>query len=57
VKAEGKRLVGRQRRKCVVNIKVDLREIVWGGMEWINRAQDRDRLKALVNRVINRRIP
>jgi hypothetical protein len=36
-------------------IKMDLREIGWGGMDWINLAQDRDRWSALVNKVINLR--
>jgi hypothetical protein len=47
-KPEGKRLLGRPRRRWVDNIKVDLREIGWGGMDWIDLAQDRDNWRALV---------
>jgi hypothetical protein len=39
------------------NIKIDLREIGWDGMEWIDLAQDRDQRRALVNTVINLRVP
>jgi hypothetical protein len=56
-KAEGKRLLGRPRRRWVVNIKRDLREIEWGGKAWIHLAQDRDRWRALVNTVMNLRVP
>jgi hypothetical protein len=41
-KPEGKRPLGRHRRKWEDNIRMDLREIGWGGMEWIDLAQDRD---------------
>jgi hypothetical protein len=41
-KLEGKRPLGRPRRRWEDNIKMDLREIVWGGMDWIDLAQDRD---------------
>jgi hypothetical protein len=41
-KPEGKRPLGRPRRRWVDNIKMDLREIVWDGMDWIDLAQDRD---------------
>jgi hypothetical protein len=50
-KPEGKRLLGKPRR-WVDNIKMDLREIVWDGMGWIDVAQDRDQWRALVNTVI-----
>jgi hypothetical protein len=40
----------------VDNIKMDLREIGWGGMDWIDLAQDRDQLRALVNTVMNLRV-
>jgi hypothetical protein len=41
----------------VDNIKMDLREMCWGGMDWIGLAQDRDQLRALVNTVMNLRVP
>jgi hypothetical protein len=56
-KGEGKRPLGRPRRRCVDNIKVDLREIGWDGMDWIKLAQDRDQWRALVNTVMNLRVP
>jgi hypothetical protein len=40
-KPEGKRPLGRSRRRWMDNIKMDLREIRWGGMDWIDLAQDR----------------
>jgi hypothetical protein len=40
-KPEGKRPLGKPRRRWVVNIKMDLREIVWGGMDWFNVTSDR----------------
>jgi hypothetical protein len=56
---EGKRPLGRPRhtRRWVDNIKMDLREIGWGGMDWIDLAQDRDQCRALVNTVMNLRGP
>jgi hypothetical protein len=42
-KREGRRPVGRPRRRWEDNIKMDLREVGWAGMDWINLAQDRDR--------------
>jgi hypothetical protein len=56
-KPEGKRPLGRPRRRRVDNIKKDLREIGWDGMDWIDLAQDRDQCRALVNRVMNLRVP
>jgi hypothetical protein len=55
-KPEGKRPLGRPRRRWVDNIKMDLRE-VWNGRDWINLAQDRDRWRAHVNAVMNLRVP
>jgi hypothetical protein len=49
-KPEGKRPLGRPRRRCVDNIKMDLREIGWDGMDWIDMAQDRDQWSTLVRR-------
>jgi hypothetical protein len=52
-KPEGKRQPGRPRRKWVDNIKMDLGEIGWGGLDWIDLVQDRDRWRALVNAAMN----
>ena len=52
-KLEGKRTLGRPRRRCENNIKMDLLEVGFGGMDWI----DRDRWRALVNAVMNLRVP
>jgi hypothetical protein len=56
-KPEGKRPLGRPRHRCVDNIKMDLLEIGWGGVDWISLAQDRDKWRALVNAVMNLRVP
>jgi hypothetical protein len=56
-KPEGKRPLGRPRRRWVDNIKIDLRERGWDGMDWIDLAQDRDQWRALVNMVMNLRVP
>ena len=56
-KPEGKRLLGRPRRRWEDNIKMDLQEVGCGGMEWIELAQDRDRWRELVNAVMNLRAP
>jgi hypothetical protein len=56
-KPEGKRPQGRPRRRWVDNIRMDLREIGWNGTDWIYLAQDRDQWRALVNTVINLRVP
>jgi hypothetical protein len=56
-KPEVTRPPGRPRRRWVNNIKMDLREIGRGGMDWIDMAQDRDQCRALGNTVINLRVP
>jgi hypothetical protein len=56
-KPEGKRPLGRPRRRWVDNIKMDLRETGWDGMDWIDLAQDRNQWRALVNTVMNFRLP
>jgi hypothetical protein len=56
-KPEGRRSLGRPRRRWEDNIRMKLREIEWGGMDWINLAQDRDQWRALVNTVMNLRVP
>jgi hypothetical protein len=56
-KAEGKRPLGRPRCRWENNIKMYLGEIGWGGMDWIDLAQDRDQWRALVNTVMNLRVP
>jgi hypothetical protein len=55
-KPEGKRSPGRPRCRWVDNIKMDLIEMVWGGVNWIGLAQDRDGWRALVNSVMNLRV-
>jgi len=56
-KLEGKRSLGRSWRRWEDNIKVDLEEMECGAMDWIELAQDRDRWRALVNAVMNLRVP
>jgi hypothetical protein len=56
-KPEGKRQLRRPRRRWVYNTKMDLREMGWGGMDWIDLAQDRDQWWAHVNMVMNLRVP
>jgi hypothetical protein len=56
-KPEGKRPLGRLRRSWVDNIKMDFREIGWHGMERIDLAQGRDQWRALLNTVMNLRVP
>jgi hypothetical protein len=57
VKPERRRLLGRPRRKREANIKLDLREIGWCDMNWIDLVEDRDRWRALMNTVMNLRVP
>jgi hypothetical protein len=54
---EGRIPLGRPRRRWEDNIKIDLREIGFGDVDWIHWAQDRDRLRALLNMVMNLRVP
>jgi hypothetical protein len=56
-KQEGKRPLGRPRHRWVDNIKMDFRAIGWYGMDWINLAEDREQWRALVNTVMNLRVP
>jgi hypothetical protein len=56
-KPEGKRPLGRPRRRWLDNIKMYLREIGWDGVDWIELAQGRDQWRALVNTVMNLRVP
>jgi hypothetical protein len=56
-KPEGKRPLGRPRRKWKDNIKIDLQKVGCGSMDWIELAQYRDRWRALVNAVMNIRAP
>jgi hypothetical protein len=56
-KPEGKRPLGRPRRRWVDNIIMELGEIGWDSRDWIEVAQDRDQWRALVNTVMNLRVP
>jgi hypothetical protein len=56
-KPEGRRPLGRPRHRWEDNIKMDLRKIGFGNLDWIHLAQDRDRWRALVNMVMNLRVP
>jgi hypothetical protein len=56
-KPEGKRPLGRPRCRWVDNINMDLLGRIWGGMGWIGLAQDRDKWRALVNAVMDLRVP
>jgi hypothetical protein len=55
-KLEGKRPQGRPRLRSVDNIGMDLREIGWDGMDWMDLVQDRDQWRALVNTAMNLRV-
>jgi hypothetical protein len=54
---EGRRPLGRPRRRWVDNIIIDLREIRWDGVDWVDLAQDRNQWRALVNTVMKLRVP
>jgi hypothetical protein len=56
-KPKGKRPLGRPRRRWVDNIRMDLGEVGWGNVDWISLAQDRNRWRAVVNSVLNLRVP
>jgi hypothetical protein len=56
-KPEGKRPLRRPRRRWVDNIRMDLEEVGWGDVDWIGLAQDRNRWRAVVNWVLNLRVP
>jgi hypothetical protein len=56
-KPEGKRSLGRPRRRWVDNIEMDLREVGWDGVDWMDMAQVSDQWRALVNTVLNLRVP
>jgi hypothetical protein len=56
-KPEGKRALRRPRRRWLDNIRMDLGEVVWGDVDRIGPAQDRNRWRALVNSVLNLRVP
>jgi hypothetical protein len=56
-KPEGKRPLGRPRRRCVDNIRMDLGEVRWGDVDWIGLTQDKNRRRVVVNSVLNLRVP
>ena len=56
-KPEGKKPLRRPRCRWKDNIKVDLQEVGWGGMDWFDMAQDRDRWRACANAVMNLWVP
>jgi hypothetical protein len=56
-KPEGKRPLGRPRRRWVDNIMMDLGEVGWSDADWIGLAQDKNRWRAVVNSVLNHRVP
>jgi hypothetical protein len=56
-KSYGKIPLGRPRHRWVDNIKMDLQDVICGGMDWIGLAQDRDRCRSVVNEVKNFRVP
>jgi len=56
-KPEGRRPLGRPKRRWVDDIRMDLQEVVCGYLDWIGLAQDRDRWRRLVSAVVNLRVP
>jgi hypothetical protein len=56
-RSEGRGPLGRPRRRCEDNLKMDLGETEFGDEDWIHLAQDRDKWRALVNTVMNLRVP
>jgi hypothetical protein len=56
-KPEGRRPLARPRSRWLDNIRLDLLEVGWGNVDWIGLAQDRDRWRALLNSVLNLRVP
>jgi hypothetical protein len=56
-KPEGKRPLGRPRRSWEDNIKMDIRKIVWSGIDWIDLAQNKDQWQAVVSTAMNLRVP
>jgi hypothetical protein len=56
-KAKGKETARKTKRKWVDNIRMDLGEVQWGYVDWIGLAQDRNRWRAIVNSVLNLRVP
>jgi hypothetical protein len=56
-KLEGKRPLGTSRRRWVDNIRMDLREVEWDNVDWIDLAKDRNRWRALVKSALNLRVP
>jgi hypothetical protein len=56
-KLEGKRSLGRPRHRWVDNIRMDIGEVGWGDVDWIGLAKDRKRWRAVVNSVLNLRVP
>jgi hypothetical protein len=56
-KSEGKRMLGRPRRRWVDNFRINLGEVGWGDVEWIGLAKDRDKWRALVNLVLKLQVP
>jgi hypothetical protein len=56
-KPEGRRPLGRPRRRWMDNIRIDLGEVGWGDVDWIGLAQDRNKWRTLVNSILNLRVP